>query len=323
VRVRTAPLLRREGIMPRIAVITIVVSICWGLAMAQDEAPSAAAERLQNCVVDAPLPEEPAAAVQGGFQFEYQSFRGVTDDDRVCTVYRLRNTADKPPTPFRWMLADEPVVEKARLGRCDGSSDTCPWMTFVKYFAGAIDTNLSTLSYGLNADAFHEQATTYLSHASIDASARAEESGTTASSVGTEIAGTFESVDGSDVAVHAVVKSRFEPDPDGGFVLVYEIEDLAGSGAVGSGALRFAWDAFAAVEPVADLLARAGDTGPADVAVEGVGTLVRTANALTISVPADAFTLEERFLFHVSEPGGQEPVVTVSMAAYVPASAGR
>jgi hypothetical protein len=208
--------------------------------------------------VDAPLPEEPAAADQGGFELHYQSFRGITEDDRVCTVYRLRNTPDKPPTPFRWMLADEPVVEKARLGRCDGASGPCPWTTFVKYFGGAIDTNLSTLSYGLNADAFHEQATTYLSHALVDGSATAEEAGTTASSVGTEIAGTFENAAGEGVFAHAVVKSRFQPDPAEGFVLVYEVEDLAESGAVGSGALRFAWDAFGAVEPLADLLERAG-----------------------------------------------------------------
>lgn len=304
--------------MYRSLAITIVLSVGLGLGTAQDAPGSGGVERLENCIVDAPLPEEPAAADQGGFEFHYQSFRGITEDDRVCTVYRLRNTPDKPPTPFRWMLADEAVVEKARLGRCDGASGACPWTTFVKYFAGAIDTNLSTLSYGLNADAFHEQATTYLSHASVDGSATAIETGTTASSVGTEIAGTFDNADGSEVHVHTVVKSRFEPGPEGGFVLVYEIEDLAESGAVGSGALRFTWGAFDAVDPVAKLLARAEDTGPEDLTIPGVGTLVRTANALTISIPATSFALDDSFLFHVSEWSGEEPIVSVSMAAYVP-----
>ena len=295
--------------------ILAVLALIPGVALAQESSPE---DRLLSCLVEETLPTDPAIAEQGGFQFEYQSFRGATEDRRVCTVYRLRNTLDKPPTPFRWTLADDAIVEKARLGRCEDGDDACPWLTFVKYFAGDIDTNLSTLSYGLNADAFHEQATTYLNHASVASSDIAEESGVTASSVGTEIVGTFASEDGTLVDVHILVKSRFEPRQHEGVTLVYEVEDLSGGGALAEGALHVAWDALTAVEPVATLLAAAPSGAEANLSLDGVGTLERTRNALVISVPARAFVLDPSFEAHVRRTDDAEPLVTVDMAAYVP-----
>lgn len=308
--------------MGRLTVIAIVLAVGLGLAAAQEAQAGDGAGRVQNCLVDAPLPQEPATAEQGGFQFEYQSFRGDTEDGRVCTVYRLRNAPDKPPTPFRWVLGNEPIVDKARLGRCGAGSEGCPWVAFVKYFAGEIDTNLSTLSYGLNADAFHEQATTYLSHASVADPTTAQAAGVDASSVGTEIVGTFEAESGAPLDVHLLVKSRFEPNPEGGVFLIYEIDDLAGTGALSEGPLRVAWDALEAIDPVARLLERAQSTASREVTIDGVGTLTRTADALAISIPADDFALDEDFGFRVLVGDDPEPVVSVQMGAYVPRTGG-
>lgn len=306
-----------EGTVSRTACI---IAALLGLAFvwAQNEVPQ---HELLGCAVADPLPEPPATAGQGGFGFEYQSFRGATEDGRVCTVYRLRNAPERPPTPFRWMLGDEPVVEKARLGRCTSQSE-CPWMSFVKYFAGAIDTNLSTLSYGLNADAFHEQATTYLSHASIDGSEAAEASEVAASSVGIEVQGVFTTAADVPVEVHLLVKSRFEPHPEGGSVLVYEVEDLLGSGAVtGAGPVRITWDALE-IDPVKRVLSYGPSTSAAAAAAETDSVSI-SADALSVRVRADRFLRDDSFAFHVYASDDPEPLVTVPMAAYVPVDAAR
>ena len=306
--------------MRRFAAIAIVCAVAVGAVSAQDVATATDGERVQNCLVDDPLPQEPATAEQGGFLFEYQSFRGETEDGRVCTVYRLRNAPDKPPTPFRWTLGEEPIVDKARLGRCGADQPSCPWTVFVKYFAGRIDTNLSTLSYGLNADAFHEQATTYLSHASVEDPASARALGVEASSVGTEIVGTFEDAEGEPLDVHLLVKSRFEPSPDGGVFLIYEIDDLSGDGVLTSDELRVAWDALAAIGPVARLLAQADDTGASEASIDGVGSLTRTSDALAVAIRATGFVLDQSFGFRVFVGEDPEPAVAVRMGAYVPAT---
>lgn len=299
-------------------VACLIAAALLGTTMAQVESESSGADRLQNCLVEDHIPDEPATAEQGGFLFEFQSYRGVTEDDRACTVYRLRNTPGKPPTPFRWMLGEEPVVDKARLGRCADGGDACPWTTFVKYFAGRIDTNLSSISYGLNADAFHEQATTYMSRFGIDGSETAEGTATTASSVGTEIAGTFETADGSEVDVHLLVKSRFQPAPTGQVELIYEIDDLSGRGALASNEVRIVWDALQAIGPVASLMRSAEETGVADLSIDGVGSLVRTENSLAITIEAAEFVLDDSFMFEAYAGDDVEPLVSVGMAAYVP-----
>ncbi len=269
--------------------------------------------RLLNCVIDGHVPDEPARAQQGGYDFAYQSLRGVTDDDRACTVYRLLNAPDQPPTPFRWTLGDVTVVDKVRLPRCGGDTP-CDWFAFAKYFPGAIDTNLSVLSYGLNADAFEETVETYMNRVGVTDAEVAEASGLVASSVGTEIQGRFETEGGEPVPLHLIVKSRFEPDPSGATRLVYEIEDLAATGALGTGDVRVAWDALGA--------APSGEGELDATAVLGANaTVERSANAVTVAVTAEDFVLDETFTLAVFAGGDEEPLVHVEMPAYVPVGA--
>jgi hypothetical protein len=125
--------------------VTILLVLLLGAAAADGDA--AGPTRLLNCLIDGHVPERPGIADQGGYRFEYQSLRGVTDDDRACA-----------------------------------------WATFVRYFPGTVDTNLSLLSYGLNADAYHQTAETFMTTVGLRDEAAA---GAVASSVGTEIAGSF------------------------------------------------------------------------------------------------------------------------------------
>ncbi len=269
--------------------------------------------RLLNCTIDGHVPDEPAQAQQGGYDFAYQSLRGSTDDDRACTVYRLQNAPDQPPTPFRWTLGDTTVVEKVHLPRCGGATP-CDWLAFAKYFPGDIDTNLSVLSYGLNADAYQETAETYMNSVDLTDAQVAEASGVAASSVGTEIRGTFATSEGGPVPLHLLVKSRFEPDPTGGTLLLYEIDDLAASGALGRGDIRVVWDALG-VAP-----APSGDEAPLDVVstLGGAATVSRSPDAVRVAVTAHDFVLDETFTLAVFARGDEEPVVVVEMPAYMP-----
>jgi hypothetical protein len=269
-------------------------------ASARDAAPDAApgeAQRILNCLIEGHVPDEPAHAQQGGYSFVYQSLRGVTLDDRACTVYRLRNEPAMPPTPFRWMLGDEIVVDRARLPRC---SDDCDWLAFAKYFPGAIDTNLSVLSYGLNADTYRESPPTYMNSVSVSGSEVAEAEGVLASSVGTEIAGTFETGDGRPITLHLIVKSRFEPSPSAGTLLVYEIEDLHRGGMLGSGRVRIAWDALDAI------------------GAAGAMSTTRSADLIEVVTEAERFILDRSFTLTVFAADDDEPIVVVEMPAYVP-----
>lgn len=288
----------------------VVIAPSTGLAQVGGDDPGT---RLLNCIIDGHVPDEPARAQQGGYDFAYQSLRGVTDDDRACTVYRLLNAPDQPPTPFRWTLGDETVVDKVRLPRCGGDTP-CDWLAFAKYFPGEIDTNLSVLSYGLNADAFEETAETYMNRIGVTDAQVAEASGLLASSVGTEIQGLFATSEGVPVPLHLIVKSRFEPAPSGATRLVYEIEDLAASGALGAGDVRVAWNALTS-DPSGGAEVDATTVLGTDAAVE------RSANAVTVTVTAEDFVLDETFTLAVFARGDEEPLVHVEMPAYVPVDA--
>jgi hypothetical protein len=279
-------------------IAAILLTLLLGAAAADGDA--AAPTRLLNCHIHGHVPERPGIAEGGGYRFEYQSLSGVTDDARTCTVHRLRNAADAAPTPVRWTLGEMVVVDKTRLPRCGG--DDCTWTTFVRYFPGTVDRNLSLLSYGLNADAYRETTETYMTTVGLRDDGEAEAAGAVASSVGTEIVGDFTTADGTVVALHLLVKSRFAPGPGAETRLIYEIADASGGGAWGSGDLRVEWDAI-------DALAVASRPG---------ATVNRTADALEVVVPARAFALDERFLLRVFVRGDDEPLVVVSMPAYLP-----
>jgi hypothetical protein len=285
-------------------IAAILLALLMGVAAADGDA--AGPTRLLNCLIDGHVPERPAIAEQGGYRFEYQSLRGVTEDDRACTVHRLRNAADAAPTPVRWTLGELTVVEKTRLARCTGD---CDWATFVRYFPGTVDTNLSLLSYGLNADAYHETAETFMTTVGLRDEATAEAVGAAASSVGTEIAGSFATTDGTPVALHLIAKSRFAPGAEGEVRLIYEIFDLSGDGAWGRGDLRIEWDALDAIG-VTTAMAPAGPRPGASV--------TRGLDALEVVVAARGFALDERFLLRVFARGDDEPIAVVSMPAYLP-----
>jgi hypothetical protein len=264
---------------------------------------AAGPERLLNCAIDAHVPERPGVAEQGGYRFEYQSLRGATDDDRACTVHRLRNTAAAAPTPVRWTLGEQVLVDKTRLPRCGG--DDCLWTTFVRYFPGTADTNLSQLSYGLNADAYRETAETFMTTVGLRDDRAAE--GTVASSVGTEIQGNFGTAGGATVALHLIVKSRFVAGATGGAHLIYEIIDLSDDGAWRSGDVRVEWDALDAL-----------GVAPTPAAARSPTVAVaRSADALEVVVAARGFMLDERFSLRVFARGDVEPLTVVTMPAYV------
>lgn len=290
--------------------LILLLPVLAFVAAAQEPSPPDAS-RLLSCAIDGHAPDAPGRADEGGYLFEFQSLRGTTDDDRACTVYRLRNTPGKAPTPFRWTLGDEVIVDKARLARCDDGREGCPWLAFAKYFPGEIDANLSSISYGLNADAYRRQAETFMTSVSVRDAEVAEAQELLASSVGTELAGTFSDEAGRAYDLHLLVKSRFEPDPDGNRLLIYEVDDLSGSGALGSGAIRVAWGALDEVDAVRSVLDGSGDAS--------LGAVDRGANHLYVTIRASAFVLDESFAFHAYARGDDEPLATVAMPAFVPA----
>jgi hypothetical protein len=302
--------------MRQAASFLAVLAFGLGNAFAQQGSSAASTgsdgDRLLHCGIRGHVPEEPGRSDQGGYGFEYQSLYGVTTDERSCTVYRLRNTPGKPPTPFRWTQGDAVVVDKGRLPRCD--AETCDWLTFVKYFPGEVDAGRSELSYGLNADAYHDTAQTFVGTQGVRDDEAARAAGVRASSVGTELAGAFATADGATVALHLIVKSRFEPARDGGARLWYEIEDLAGSGALGAGAVRVEWDALDVLGVAAAWPGRPG-APPASAPGSSVD---RTENGVAWAVEASAFALDESFVLRIFVRGDDEPVLVVPMPAYVP-----
>lgn len=298
---------------PLLMLCLLLLSAASTPGAAAQGATDAGPDQLLNCLIDGHVPAQPGIAQQGGYHVEFQSLRGVTDDDRACTVYRLRNAPDKPPTPLRWTLGDETVVDKLRLPRC-GGRDECDWISFAKYFPGGVDTNLSLLSYGLNADAYQETAETFMHTVGMPDSAIAEAEGVLASSVGTEIEGTFVGSDDVPRPLHLIVKSRFHEDPAGGILLVYEIDDLAGTGALADGTLRIEWGALEALAVA--VVVEDGDAGDGDLD-RGV-EVSRSADRLEVVLRADAFVLDETFALRIFSAGDAEPLLVVDMPAYVP-----
>src|SRR5690606_16000016 len=101
--------------------VAVAMTIClsvWGAAQeatadAIDDTPIGA--QTLNCVVDEALPNPPETAAEGGFSFFFQSLAGTATDGRACTVHRVMNLPDSPPTPVRWRAGDELLIDMARL----------------------------------------------------------------------------------------------------------------------------------------------------------------------------------------------------------------
>lgn len=300
--------------------LPILLLLLLAFVAAAQEAPSAEDARLLNCNVDAHVPDQPGRAEEGGYAFEFQSLRGGTDDDRACTVYRLRNTPGKPPTPLRWTMGDATIVDKVRLARCRDGEEGCPWLAFARYFPGAIDANLSTISYGLNADAYDRQADTFMTSVSVRDADVAEADAVLASSVGTELAGTFVDADGRAYELHLLVKSRFETGPGGGRRLIYEIDDLAATGALGSGAVHVAWGALSDVPELRAALAGGDGAEVAYGAAAGAASVAidRGPDHLYLAIDAADFVLDETLVLEVYAADPDVPLASVPMPAYVP-----
>lgn len=291
-----------------------------GPPAASDEA------KVLNCTVDELLPPEPAAADEGGYRFEFQSIRGVTADDRVCTLYRVRNTAGHAPTPLRWMQGEELLMEKTRLARCRADADVCPWISVAKYFQGHVDTNLSVIRYGLNADAYDRQAETFLGSIVLD-DAQANQS------VGTEVEGMFATAAGEVVPVHLIVKSRIEPGADGRQTAVLEVTDLGGRGDLANGTLSVTWDALTASGQAAAALRSAAaedlmgialgsrqpdGASPASGPSDPSTTVERSDATLEVAFPVEAYELRREFLLSIRYRDAPEPLITVEMPALLP-----
>lgn len=301
--------------------LTLSCSVACG-AFAQ-EPPPAEETQLLNCRINEHLPPEPALAAEGGYGFQYQSIEGVTEDARACTLYRLRNTPDKPPTPVRWTLGEEILMDKTRLARCPADVVTCPWVNVAKYFEGSVATNLSQISYGLNADAYAQQVETFMSNPSPGSLAEAQ-------SIGTEIQGVFASAAGEPVDVHLIVKSRVELDAGGRQVAVLEITDLGGEDALASGLLRIAWTAL---EGVAEAAAVLREASPGDLAgivfgeeaegqLDGApeGFISRRPGTFEVAFPMQAYMLQRNFQLTVFYRDETEPLISVEMPAFIPDS---
>ena len=171
-------------------------------------------EKVLGCFVSEEVPSPAATAADGGFTFLYQSLGGVAEDGRACTVYRLKNEAGGPPTPVRWLAGEAVLVDLVQLRRCR-DADGCPWFEIASYFDGGFHGGSTRLSFGLNADSFHQDGEGLIVETSPNL-------GETAASVGTEVVGVLTLADEQRVELDLIVKSRFER--RGGTInLVYEV----------------------------------------------------------------------------------------------------
>jgi len=144
--------------------------------------------------------------------------------------------------------------------------------------------------------------------------------------VGIELAGVFVDEAGTAYELHLLVKSRFEAAEQGGYHLIYELDDLSDSGLFASDALRVEWDALDEIPEVAAALAgdASGDAAAdasADVAAGVPASIDRGPDHLHLTVRADDFALDDRFLLRVVPTTGGAPLATVEMPAYAPAAA--
>ena len=225
---------RSAGRAVRAVLILSAVITAAAQAPPDEQGEVGGAVQVLKCQVEQALPTPPAEAGQGGFRFVFESLGGTAVDGRACTVYRLRNTRGSPPTPVRWSAGSEVLADVAGLPRCPPDAE-CEWMEIARYFDGDFVHGDTLVSYGLNADSFHEESPGLVAFASPDTAA-------VAASVGTEVVGTVEAPGGHRVAVDLVVKSRIER-AEGGALLIYEVTAADESQLDGS-RFTLAWEAF-------------------------------------------------------------------------------
>lgn len=311
----------RVALRARTTAGSALILLMWGAAQvvaqgattgAIDNTPIGA--QTLNCVVNEALPNPPETAAEGGFSFYFQSLAGVATDGRACTVHRVMNAAGGPPTPVRWLAGDEPLIEMARLGRCNEDAP-CEWFAVARYFDGGFDHGPSRLGFGLNADAFE------MGTQSLLAVTNPNVGGLTAS-VGTEVAGTVETADGRSLAVAFTVKSRLVRSDGGAMSLIYEVVTTSPELRPG-GELALVWQVFELVQAAAAAVADDGDAPflvlePARAAA-GTGTVVLGPDSYAVHVPAEELSYSPELTISVVERSRpEETLLVVPMPAFLP-----
>lgn len=260
-----------------------------------------------QCQVEQALPTPPAEASQGGFHFVFESLGGTAVDGRACTVHRIRNLQGSPPTPVRWSAGSEVLADVVGLPRCT-QDDECAWIEVARYFDGDFLGGDTLVSYGLNADSFHEETPALVAFASPDTS-------TAAASVGTEIVGTVVTLAGVEVAIDLVVRSRLERSEDE-VVLVYEVSATDDSQLDGS-RITLAWEAF-------DLLPMgalpAGDDGSTfrSLATGEPVAAGRSGDTVSLRLSAASVVYRDPLALVVLAAGSDEVLMRVPLPAFLP-----
>jgi len=287
--------------------------VAWGVAQsgstgAIEDTPIGA--RTLNCVVDEAMPNPPETAAEGGFSFFYQSLAGTATDGRVCTVHRVRNFADSPPTPVRWRAGDTLLIDMARLARCDGSSP-CEWFAVARYFDGGFDRGPSLLGFGLNADAFEVGTQSLLAVTDPDL-------GALTASVGTEVAGTVVTADGRALDVSFTVKSRLVRGDGGAMSLIYEVVTTTPELGPG-GELALVWPVFESVAATAP-----PDDMDAPFLVSGLvrsaaGSIVLGPDSYGVELPVQEIAYAPDLTISLVERvNPEEALLVVPMPAFLP-----
>ena len=268
--------------------------------------------RTLNCVVDEAVPNPPETAAEGGFAFFYQSLAGTATDGRACTVHRVMNLSDSPPTPVRWRAGDELLIDMARLARCNEGSP-CEWFAVARYFDGGFDHGPARLGFGLNADAFEVDTQSLLAVTNPDL-------GALTASVGTEISGTVVTSDGRSLTVSFTVKSRLVRRDGGSMSLVYEVVTTSPE-LRGGGELALVWEALDLVDAAAAAL-QADDEAPFLTSAQaraGGGSIMLGPDSYGVEVDVEEIAYDPDLTIGLVERANpEETLLVVPMPAFLP-----
>lgn len=264
-------------------------------------------QQVLQCQVEQALPTPPAEASQGGFHFVFESLGGTAVDGRACTVYRIRNLQGSPPTPVRWSAGSEVLADVVGLPRCPRDEE-CEWLEVARYFDGDFVDGDTLVSYGLNADSFHEETPGLVAFASPDTAAAA-------ASVGTEIVGTVVTRDGVEVAIDLVVRSRLERSEEV-VVLVYEVSAADDSQLDGS-RFTLAWEAFDSLSPGA-LPAGDGESPFRSLATGEPVAARRSGDTVSVRLSAGSVVYRDPLSLVVLAAGTDEVLMRVPLPAFLP-----
>lgn len=291
------------------AAVGLFTLVFAAVAQTPPAVPGGEGDRLQvlQCQVELALPTPPAEASQGGFHFAYESLGGTALDGRACTVYRIRNLQGSPPTPVRWSAGSEVLADVVGLPRCP-QDEECEWIEVARYFDGDFLGGDTLLSYGLNADSFHEESPGLVAFASPDTEAAA-------ASVGTEIVGTVVTQDGTEVSIDLVVRSRLERG-QGGVVLIYEVtaEDAA---QLDGSLFTLAWEAFDELAPHS--LPTGDGASPFRTLTTGEPVAAqREGDTVSVRLTVESVVYEDPLSLVVMAAGSGEVLMRVPLPAFLP-----